>query len=204
MKFGSLCIFIVLWVSIVYAPIAHWVWGGGWLGDLGALDFAGGTVVHISAGAGALVSALIIGRRIGFPEQPMGPANVPMVILGAALLWFGWFGFNINTGDSIGLNAINTLLAGATGAVVALYIRLTLTGKTDILMACNGALAGLVGVTAPVAFVEPWAAVVIGAIAAPIMMASVSFIDKVLTANCWVGSFPAYRFVKRFQSHNRH
>ena len=92
MKFGSLCIFIVLWVSIVYAPLAHWVWGGGWLGALGALDFAGGTVVHISAGAGALASALIIGRRIGFPEQPMGPANVPMVVLGAALLWFGWPG----------------------------------------------------------------------------------------------------------------
>ena len=105
--------------------------------------------------------------------------SVPYVVIGTFILFFGWFGFNINSGDSIGLNAINTLLSGATGAVVALYITLVRTGKTDILMACNGALAGLVGITAPVAHVDPWAAVVIGAISAPIMIASVKVIERV-------------------------
>ena len=113
---------------------------------------------------------------------------MPYVIIGTFILFFGWFGFNINSGASIGLNAINTLLAGATGAVVALYIQLIRTGKTDILMSCNGALAGLVGITAPVAYVDPWAAVVIGAIAAPIMMVSVTVIEKVLKIDDPVGA----------------
>jgi len=94
MKFSAFVIFIVLWVTLVYAPLAHWVWGGGWLGSLGALDFAGGTVVHISAGMGALAAALLVGKRVGFQIESMAPHNVPMVVLGASLLWFGWFGFN--------------------------------------------------------------------------------------------------------------
>ena len=114
--------------------------------------------------------------------------NVPFVIIGTFILFFGWFGFNINGGGSIGLNAINTLLAGATGAVVALYAQLIRTGKADILMSCNGALAGLVGITAPVAHVDPWAAVVIGALAAPIMMISVSVIEKVFKIDDPVGA----------------
>ena len=114
--------------------------------------------------------------------------NVPYVIIGTFILFFGWFGFNINTGDSIGLNAVNTLLAGATGAVVALYIQLIKSGKIDILMSCNGALAGLVGITAPVAYVDPWAAVVIGALAAPIMMISVLVIEKVFKIDDPVGA----------------
>ena len=177
--------------AIIYPLYGHWVWGGGWLGSLdviglpAAADYAGSGVVHAVGGFIALAGAAVVGPRIG-KYNPDGTANqlpihsVPFVIIGTFILFFGWFGFNINSGDSIGLNAINTLLAGATGAVVALYISLIRTGQTDILMACNGALAGLVGITAPVAHVDPWAAVVIGAIAAPIMFASVMFIENVL------------------------
>ena len=166
MKFGSLCIFIVLWVSIVYAPIAHWVWGGGWLGELGALDFAGGTVVHISAGAGALVSAIIIGRRIGFPEQPMGPANVPMVVLGAALLWFGWFGFNAGSSlaaDGVATNAfVVTNTAAAAGMMSWLILAWLVDKKPSAIGAASGAVGGLVAITPAAGFVGPMPALIIG------------------------------------------
>ena len=177
--------------AIIYPLYGHWVWGGGWLGALdkidlpAAADYAGSGVVHAVGGFIALAGAAVVGPRIG-KYNADGSSNilsghsVPFVVIGTFILFFGWFGFNINTGDSIGLNAMNTLLAGATGSVVALYIQMMRTGRTDILMACNGALAGLVGITAGVGYVEPWSAVVIGAIAAPIMMASVVFIDRVL------------------------
>ena len=138
----------------------------------------------------------VFGPRIGkftngIPNVLQGH-NTPFVVIGTFILFFGWFGFNINTGDSIGLNAMNTLLSGATGAVVALYIQLVRTGKTDILVACNGALAGLVGITAPVAFVEPWSAVVIGAISAPIMLVSVSVIERVFKIDDPVGAISVH------------
>lgn len=189
--------------AIVYPLYGHWVWGGGWLGNLdiiglpAAADYAGSGVVHALGGFLALAGAAVVGPRIG-KYNADGSANtipghnVTYVVMGTFILFFGWFGFNINTGDSIGLNAINTLLAGATGAVVALYIQLVRTGKLDVLMACNGALAGLVGITAPVAFVAPWAAVVIGAIAAPIMIMSVSFIEKVLKIDDPVGAISVH------------
>jgi Amt family ammonium transporter len=145
----------------------------------------------------ALAGATVVGARAGKFNRD-GTSNVILghnstyVIIGTFILFFGWFGFNINTGDSIGLNAMNTLLAGATGAVVALYIQLARTGKLDILMACNGALAGLVGITAPVAYVAPWAAVVIGALAAPIMIGSVMFIERVLKIDDPVGAISVH------------
>ncbi len=177
--------------AVIYPLYGHWVWGGGWLGSLDAIglpaaaDYAGSGVVHAVGGFIALAGAAVVGARTGKFNADGSPNqlpihNVPFVIIGTFILFFGWFGFNINSGDSIGLNAINTLLAGATGAVVALYIQLVRTGQADILMACNGALAGLVGITAPVAHVDPWAAVAIGAIAAPIMMGSVWAIENIL------------------------
>jgi len=189
--------------AIVYPLYGHWVWGGGWLGNLdiiglpAAADYAGSGVVHALGGFLALSGAAVVGPRIG-KYNADGSANaipghnVTYVVMGTFILFFGWFGFNINTGDSIGLNAINTLLAGATGAVVALYIQLVRTGKLDILMACNGSLAGLVGITAPVAFVAPWAAVLIGGIAAPIMIVSVSIIEKVLKIDDPVGAISVH------------
>ena len=180
--------------AIIYPLYGHWVWNGdGWLAVLGAADYAGSGVVHAVGGFVALAGAAVVGPRTGkfnadgSANQLFGH-NVPYVIIGTFILFFGWFGFNINSGASIGLNAINTLLAGATGAVVAMYIQLIRTGKTDILMSCNGALAGLVGITAPVAYVDPWAAVVIGALAAPIMIISVTVIEKVLKIDDPVGA----------------
>ena len=166
MKFSALCVFIVLWVSIVYAPLAHWVWGGGWLSDLGALDFAGGTVVHISAGSGALAAALVIRRRIGFPEQPMGPANVPMVVLGAALLWFGWFGFNAGSSlaaDGVATNAfVVTNTAAAASMIAWLIMSWLIDKKPSAVGAATGVVAGLVAITPAAGFVGPMPALIIG------------------------------------------
>ena len=193
--------------AIIYPVYGHWVWGGGWLGaDAGLLvsiglpaakDYAGSGVVHAVGGFVALAGAAVVGPRIG-KYNADGSANtllghsVPFVVIGTFILFFGWFGFNINTGDSIGLNAVNTLMAGATGSIVALYIRLVQTGKTDILIACNGALAGRVGITAGAAFVEPWSAVVIGAIAAPIMMASLIMIERLFKIDDPVGAISVH------------
>ena len=188
--------------AVIYPLYGHWVWGGGWLGSLEAIglpaaaDYAGSGVVHAVGGFIALAGAAVVGPRIGkftngVPNVLAGH-NTPFVVIGTFILFFGWFGFNINTGDSIGLNAMNTLLSGATGAVVALYIQLVRTGKTDILVACNGALAGLVGITAPVAYVAPWAAVVIGALAAPIMLVSVSVIERVFKIDDPVGAISVH------------
>ena len=189
--------------AVIYPLYGHWVWGGGWLGSLdviglpAAADYAGSGVVHAVGGFVALTGAAIVGPRLGKynangTANPIVGHNVPYVVIGTFILFFGWFGFNINTGDSIGLNAANTLLSGATGAVVALYIQLVRTGKADILMACNGALAGLVGITAPVAFVEPWSAVVIGAISAPVMIVSVKVIENVLKIDDPVGAISVH------------
>jgi Amt family ammonium transporter len=190
--------------AIIYPLYGHWAWNeAGWLGALdkidlpAAADYAGSGVVHAVGGFVALAGAVVVGPRIGKfnadgSANVISGHNVGYVVIGTFILFFGWFGFNINTGDSIGLNAINTLMAGATGSIVALYIRLIQTGKTDILIACNGALAGLVGITAGAAFVEPWSAVVIGAIAAPIMMASLLLIERVFKIDDPVGAISVH------------
>ncbi len=188
--------------ALIYPIYGHWVWGGlltgmpGWLENLGALDYAGSGVVHAVGGFVALAGAKVVGPRMGKfvngVAQELPAHSTPFVVAGTFILFFGWFGFNIGWGDDIGLNAVNTLLSGATGAVVALYITLIAKGKADILMACNGALAGLVGITAPVNFVDPWAAVVIGAIAAPIMYFSVKFVENVLKVDDPVGAISVH------------
>ena len=154
-------------------------------------------MVHAVGGFVALAGAVVVGPRIGKfnadgSSNILSGHSVPFVVIGTFILFFGWFGFNINSGDSIGLNAINTLMAGATGAVVALYIRLVQTGKADVLISCNGALAGLVGITAGAAYVEPWGAVAIGAIAAPIMMASLVAIERVFKIDDPVGAISVH------------
>lgn len=182
--------------SLIYPIYGHWVWGNGWLAEMGALDYAGSGVVHAVGGFVALAGAFVVGPRMGKfingRAQEMPAHSTPFVVAGTFILFFGWFGFNIGWGDDIGLNAVNTLLSGATGAVVAMYITLIVKGKADILMACNGALAGLVGITAPVNFVDPWAAVVIGAIAAPIMYGSVMLMERVLKIDDPVGAISVH------------
>ena len=139
--------------ALIYPIYGHWVWGGGWLAEMGALDYAGSGVVHAVGGFVALAGAAVVGPRMGKfvngVAQELPAHSTPFVVAGTFILFFGWFGFNVGWGDDIGLNAVNTLLSGATGAVVAMYITLIAKGKADILMACNGALAGLVGITAP-------------------------------------------------------
>jgi Amt family ammonium transporter len=166
-KFSSFLIFGLLWTTIVYDPLAHWVWGGGWAAQFGALDFAGGTVVHISSGFAALALALVIGKRVGFGKYAMEPNNIPLTILGAALLWFGWFGFN--AGSALGANGlaaqafVTTNIAAAAGAMSWLLIS-WLNGKPSSLGFVSGAIAGLVAITPGCGYVTPMGALLIGAI----------------------------------------
>jgi Amt family ammonium transporter len=170
MRFGPYLAFLTLWSLVVYAPVAHWVWGGGWLAKLGALDFAGGTVVHITAGAGAFVAALVLGPRKDYARQAFLPHNVTFTVLGAGLLWFGWFGFN--AGSALAANAsaalafVNTMLAPATTLIVWTLLDLRRTGKVTGVGAATGIVVGLVAVTPAAGFVGPMAAIALGGLAA--------------------------------------
>ena len=168
-KFSAFLLFTVLWATFVYDPLAHWVWGdGGWLKALGALDFAGGTVVHISSGMSALVCAIVLGRRKGYGHQPMQPHNLPMTVMGAALLWVGWFGFNAGSALEANGLAASAFLATNTGAAAAalgwMFTEWMTRGKPTVLGAASGAVAGLVAITPAAGFVGPVSAIVIGAI----------------------------------------
>ena len=150
-KFSAYLVFALLWTTIVYDPLAHWVWGGGWASQFGAIDFAGGTVVHISSGFAALALALVIGKRVGYGKYVMEPANIPWSILGAALLWFGWFGFNSGSAvDANGLAAlafVTTNTAAAAGAMAWMLVSWVHGGKPSSLGFVSGAVAGLVAIT---------------------------------------------------------
>ncbi len=166
MRFPAYIAFIVLWATFIYDPVAHWVWGGGWIGELGALDFAGGTVVHIISGVSALVACLMLGKRKTRSSEPTLPHNIPMVVLGAALLWFGWFGFN--GGSALGANGIaaaafvTTNTAAAAAALGWMIVEWMHHGKPTLLGVVSGAVAGLVAVTPAAGFVTPMAAIIIG------------------------------------------
>ena len=163
-KFSTMMVFTVIWVTVVYAPVAHWVWGtGGWLQDLwggSAFDFAGGTVVHINAGVAALVAAFIFGKRLGYGREPMAPHNVTMVVLGAVLLWFGWFGFNAGSAlaaNEIAVNAfVVTHVATAAAALTWVGLSWYFLGKPSIVGAATGAVAGLVAITPAAGFIGSW------------------------------------------------
>lgn len=183
MKFSSYIIFIVLWVTLVYAPVAHWVWGdNGWLGTLGALDFAGGTVVHINSGIAALAAALIVGKRIGFGDQPMPPHNVPMVVLGAGLLWFGWFGFNAGSALAADGTATNAFVVTNTAAAAAVLSWVGMSWvfrkKPSVIGAASGAVAGLVAITPAAGFVGVMPALVIGLGAGAICYGAIELLLK--------------------------
>ena len=167
MKFSAFLIFTTLWAILIYDPLAHWVWGvGGWIRSMGALDFAGGTVVHISSGISALAAALLIGKRIGHGHEPMPPHNLPFTVAGAALLWFGWFGFNAGSAlaaDGIAANAFVTTNTGAAAATLGwIFIEWITRGKPTVLGAASGAVAGLVSITPGAGFVTPMGAIAIG------------------------------------------
>jgi Amt family ammonium transporter len=157
---------MAIWVTVVYAPICHWVWGGGWLGNLGVLDFAGGTVVHINAGIAGLVAALVMGKRQGFPQSPMKPSNVVLTMVGAAMLWVGWFGFNAGSqlaaDGTAGMAMIVTQVATAAAALTWMFAEWRTHGKPSALGLVSGAVAGLVAITPASGFVGPMGALVIG------------------------------------------
>ena len=170
MRFSAYLLFIALWAALVYAPVAHWVWGGGWLGRAGVLDYAGGTVVHVNAAAAALAVALVLGPRRDYGRQALLPHNVPYVLLGAALLWFGWFG--LNAGSALGANTgaalafVNTFLAPMATLVVWMGLDIIRTGKATAVGAATGMVVGLVAITPAAGFVSPASSIVIGGLAA--------------------------------------
>jgi Amt family ammonium transporter len=170
MKFGALLIFSLLWLTVVYCPVAHWVWGsGGWLAKLGVLDFAGGSVVHLNAGVSALALVMLLGRRRGFPANPMEPNNIPMVALGAGLLWFGWFGFNAGSALTAGSLAASAFVTTNTAAAAAAFTWMMVSWlhrRPTILGTVTGAVAGLATITPAAGFVTPLAAIPIGIAAA--------------------------------------
>jgi Amt family ammonium transporter len=166
MKFSAYMLFGLLWTTLVYDPLAHWVWGGGWLMALGALDFAGGTVVHISSGVSALVCAVVLGKRLGHGHEPMPPHNLPLVLIGACLLWFGWFGFNAGSALTSGALAASafavTNTATAAAALAWMFAEWAHRGKPTLLGAASGAVAGLVAITPAAGFVGPISSIFIG------------------------------------------
>ena len=182
MKFGAVCAFVAVWTIVVYPPLAHMVWGGdgSLIGDtIGALDFAGGDVVHISSGLTGLILCLMLGKRKGFGMMSYRPHNVPFVALGAALLWFGWFGFNAGSefvADGVaGLALINTVVASGAALVSWMIVERVKVGKPTLVDAATGLVAGLVVITPAAGFVEPWAAIIMGLIVSPICYFAISF-----------------------------
>ncbi|MCX5678970.1 MAG: ammonium transporter [Candidatus Omnitrophica bacterium] len=181
MKFSTYVVFTLLWATLVYNPVCHWIWGaGGWLGKMGVMDFAGGLVVHVTAGFSALVCALYMGSRRGYGKEPMPPHNLPLTIIGAGLLWFGWFGFN--AGSALGANAVAattfvvTNTAAATAALTWMLIEWKITGKPTLLGGATGAVAGLATITPASGFVSPISAIIIGIAASLICYFSVAVV----------------------------
>jgi len=183
-KFSSLLVFMALWVTAVYLPIAHMVWGGGVLATLGAKDFAGGTVVHINAGIAALVGAIVIGKRIGYGKEAMPPHNLVMTMIGASLLWVGWFGFNVGSelaaDGTAGLVLINTQIATAAAVLGWIFIEWLTRGKPSMLGGASGAVAGLVAITPACAFVGPMGAIALGFIASILCFYAVTGLKNAL------------------------
>jgi Amt family ammonium transporter len=175
MKFSAMMLFMALWVLVVYCPVAHWVWGGGFLGGMGVLDFAGGTVVHFNAGVAGLVCAIVLGKRVGYGHENMSPHNLLYALIGASLLWVGWFGFN--AGSAVAANALagiamaNTQIATAAAAMSWMVVEWVLQKKPSVLGMLSGAVAGLVAVTPAAGFVDPSGALMIGLISGAVCYA---------------------------------
>ncbi len=186
-KFSTFLVFMAAWSLLVYAPVAHWIFGAGWLGiadsgGINALDFAGGAAIHINAGAAALAAALLYGKRKGFGREPMEPHNVTYIVLGAAILWFGWFGFNAGSAGAASGQAANAFVVTNTAAAAAalswMFASWALTGKASVIGAAAGAVAGLVAITPASGFVEPWAAIVIGSVAGTVCYLAVRLRER--------------------------
>ncbi len=196
MKFSSMLLFSAVWLVVVYAPITHWVWGGGWLQQMGLYDFAGGTVVHITAGVASLVAALVLGPRKGFPTTPMPPHNMTMTVTGAGMLWVGWFGFNGGSALAADGNAAMALLvthiSAAAGAMTWTAIEWKRFGKPSALGAVTGMVAGLGTITPASGFVGPGGALVIGVVAGAVCFTATQVIKRVLKIDDSLDVFPVH------------
>jgi ammonium transporter, Amt family len=184
MKFSSWIVFTILWLTFIYSPVAHWAWGGGWMGEMGALDFAGGTVVHINAGVAGLVLSMMVGKRIGYGKDAMFPSSITLTALGAALLWFGWFGFNAGSelaADGVAGSAfLVTNTSAAMGALAWMVAEWVATRKPTVLGLASGVVAGLVAITPAAGFVNMPASLVIGCLAGLLGYISVSKLKNML------------------------
>jgi len=197
MKFGPFVLFIALWTTLVYSPVAHWVWGvGGWLRELGALDFAGGTVVHIASGVSGLIVALVLGKRAKSKEHT--PHHVPLTIFGAGLLWFGWYGFNVGSALSFNNVAMNVFITTAVATAAAMLTWMgcewAINKKPTVLGAANGMVAGLVAITPACGFVSPVAAIYIGLLSGIICFVAVAYLKKALKYDDALDAFGLHGF----------
>ncbi len=196
MRFSAMLLFSLLWLVFVYLPICHWVWGGGWLADLGVMDFAGGTVVHINAGVAALVAALVMGTRRGFPSTPMPPHNMTITVTGAAMLWVGWFGFNAGSAvaadGSAGMAMLVTHIGASAGSLAWMFSEWVRFGKPSVLGIVTGMVAGLGTITPASGFVGPVGALCIGLIAGVACFAATQYIKRVLQIDDSLDVFPVH------------
>jgi len=196
MKFSAVLLFTLFWVTFVYFPICHWVWGGGWLGEAGLLDFAGGTVVHITAGVGALVAAMVMKQRIGFPTTPMPPHSMVLTVAGAGMLWVGWFGFNagsaVAAGSDAGMAMLVTHISAAAASLTWAGIEWLKHGKPTVLGIVTGMVAGLGTITPASGFVGPIAALVLGILAGAICYTATQFIKRMLKIDDSLDVFPVH------------
>jgi Amt family ammonium transporter len=196
MKFSSMLLFSAFWLLLVYVPITHWVWGGGWLAEMGLYDFAGGVVVHITAGVAALVSALVLGPRRGFPRTAMPPHNMTMTVTGAGMLWVGWYGFNggsaLAADGTAAMAMLVTHIAASVGAMTWMFIEWKRFGKPSALGAVTGMVAGLGTITPASGFVGPGGAVVIGLLAGGVCFTATQFIKRVMKIDDSLDVFPVH------------
>ena len=196
MKFSAVLWFSAIWLVLVYAPVCHWVWGGGWLADKGFMDFAGGAVVHINAGVAAIVAAIIIGNRKGFPEQPMAPHNMTMVVAGAGMLWVGWFGFNggsaLGSNSSAGMAIAVTHISAAAGSLAWMVCEWFKFGKPSVLGIVTGMVAGLGTITPASGFVGPIGGLAIGLIAGVVCFYATQYIKRTLRIDDSLDVFPVH------------
>ena len=195
-RYSGMLLFSLLWLLLVYCPVAHWVWGDGWLAKMGLMDFAGGTVVHLNAGIAALVCALVLGRRKGFPESPMPPHNLAMTVTGACMLWVGWFGFNAGSAlaadGSAGMAMLVTHIGAATGSVAWMICEWLRYRKPSVLGIVTGMVAGLGTITPASGFVGPIGALVIGAAAGVLCFAVTSYMKQALKVDDSLDVFPVH------------
>ena len=196
MRFSAILLFSTIWLLVVYLPVAHWVWGGGWLAQMGFLDFAGGTVVHITAGVGAIVTAMVIGNRKGFPKTAMMPHNMTMTVTGAGMLWVGWFGFNagsaLSAGGDAGMAMLVTHISAATGAFTWMMIEWIRFGKPSALGVVTGMVAGLGTITPASGYVGPMAALLIGFMAGNLCYFATMYVKQTLKIDDSLDVFPVH------------